>query len=87
MNETRDWKSHECRTLRPRGLRDEALHVLERTYSDIYRRGSGPAVIIIHEVPGITPDVAAFARRVADCGMTVVLPDLLGTPGRPMTVP
>jgi dienelactone hydrolase len=54
---------------------------------DVYRRGSGPAVIIIHEVPGITPDVAAFARRVAECGMTVVLPDLLGTPGRPMTVP
>jgi dienelactone hydrolase len=53
---------------------------------DVYRRDSGPAVII-HEVPGITPDVAAFARRVADHGMTVVLPDLLGTPGRPMTVP
>jgi dienelactone hydrolase len=54
---------------------------------DVFRRGTGPAVIIIHEVPGITPDVAAFARRVADHGMTVVLPDLLGTPGRPMTVP
>ena len=54
---------------------------------DVYRRGGGPAVIIIHEVPGITPDVAAFARRVADRGMTVVLPDLLGTPGRPMTIP
>ena len=54
---------------------------------DVYRRGSGPAVIIIHEVPGIPPDVAAFARRVAEAGMTVVLPDLLGTPGRPMTVP
>ena len=54
---------------------------------DVYRRGSGPAVIIIHEIPGITPDVATFARRVADRGMTVILPDLLGTPGRPMTVP
>jgi dienelactone hydrolase len=54
---------------------------------DVYRRGSGPAVIIIHEIPGITPRVAAFAHRVADHGMTVVLPDLLGTPGRPMTVP
>jgi dienelactone hydrolase len=54
---------------------------------DVYRRGQGPAVIIIHEVPGITPDVATFARRVADHGMTVVLPDLLGTPGKPMTIP
>jgi hypothetical protein len=54
---------------------------------DVYRTGEGPAVIIIHEVPGITPDVAAFARRVADSGMTAVLPNLLGTPGRPMTIP
>jgi dienelactone hydrolase len=54
---------------------------------DVYRMGTGPAVIIIHEIPGITPHVAAFARRVADCGMTAVLPNLLGTAGRPMTVP
>jgi hypothetical protein len=48
---------------------------------------ASPPVIIIHEIPGITPGVAAFARRVADHGLTVVLPDLLGTPGRPMTIP
>ena len=54
---------------------------------DVYRTGSGPAVIIIHEIPGITPLVAAFARKVADSGMTAVLPSLLGTAGRPMTVP
>ena len=53
----------------------------------IYRMGSGPAVIIIHEVPGITPLVAAFARRVAGRGMTAVLPNLFGTAGRPMTIP
>jgi dienelactone hydrolase len=54
---------------------------------DVYRTGSGPAVIIIHEIPGITPLVAAFARKVADRGMTAVLPSLLGTAGRPMTIP
>jgi dienelactone hydrolase len=54
---------------------------------NIYRTGFGPAVIVIHEVPGITPLVAAFARRVAERGMTAVLPDLLGTPGRPATIP
>jgi dienelactone hydrolase len=54
---------------------------------NVYRMGVGPAVIIVHEVPGITPLVAAFARRVADAGMTAVLPDLLGTPGRPVTIP
>jgi dienelactone hydrolase len=54
---------------------------------DVYRTGEGPAVIVIHEVPGITPGVATFARRVAERGMTAVLPDLLGTPGKPMTIP
>jgi dienelactone hydrolase len=54
---------------------------------DVYRTGKGPAVIIIHEIPGITPLVAAFARKVADRGMTAVLPSLLGTAGRPMTIP
>jgi dienelactone hydrolase len=54
----------------------------ERT---VFRRGSGPAVIVITEVPGITPSVAAFGRRVADAGFTAVLPSLFGEPGRPMT--
>lgn len=49
---------------------------------DIYRRGEGPAVIVISEVPGITPKVADFARRVADRGLTAVMPHLFGTPGR-----
>lgn len=53
----------------------------------VYRMGSGPAVIIIHEVPGITPLVAAFGRKVAERGMTAVLPSLFGTPGRPVTIP
>lgn len=54
---------------------------------DVYRFGSGPAVIIIHEIPGITPLVAAFARKVSGRGMTAVLPNLFGTAGRPMSVP
>jgi dienelactone hydrolase len=49
----------------------------------IYRRGQGPGVVIIHEVPGITPEVAAFAGRVAEAGFTAVLPHLFGTPGKP----
>jgi dienelactone hydrolase len=54
---------------------------------DVYRTGTGPAVIVIHEVPGITPLVAAFGRKIAARGMTAVLPDLLGTPGKPVTIP
>lgn len=52
---------------------------------DTYRRGSGPGVIVVHEIPGITPKVAAFADEVVDRGFTVVMPDLVGTPGRPRT--
>jgi dienelactone hydrolase len=49
----------------------------------VYRRGSGPAVIVIHEVPGVTDKVAAFGTRVADSGFSAVLPSLFGDPGRP----
>ncbi|CRK56056.1 dienelactone hydrolase family protein [Alloactinosynnema sp. L-07] len=48
----------------------------------VLRRGSGPAVIVMAEMPGITPKVLEFAERVADVGCTVVLPVLFGTPGR-----
>ncbi len=48
----------------------------------VYRKGSGPAVIIIHEMPGLHPDVIRFADRVAAAGMTVFLPSLFGEPGR-----
>jgi dienelactone hydrolase len=49
---------------------------------DIYRVGSGPAVIVISEVPGITARVAAFAEQVAAIGCTAVMPSLFGTPGK-----
>jgi dienelactone hydrolase len=39
-------------------------------------------VIVIHEMPGLTPRVADFGRRVAESGLTAVLPSLFGTPGR-----
>jgi dienelactone hydrolase len=51
----------------------------ERT---VFRRGTGPAVIVIAELPGITPRVAGFARRVASIGCTAVMPHLFGTPGK-----
>jgi dienelactone hydrolase len=49
-----------------------------------YRRGTGPGVVVVHEIPGITPLVEAFANEVVDAGFTVVLPHLFGTPGEPM---
>ncbi|MGO9854861.1 MAG: dienelactone hydrolase family protein [Acidimicrobiales bacterium] len=49
---------------------------------DVYRTGSGPAVVVISEIPGITPRVADFGRRVAAAGCSAVLPSLFGEPGR-----
>ncbi len=53
---------------------------------DVYTRGRGPGVVVMHEVPGITPPVAAFATRVADAGFRVYAPHLFGTPGKPETL-
>ena len=53
----------------------------------VYRRGSGPGVVIMHEIPGITPEVAGFARRVADEGFAVYLPHMFGVPNKPLSVP
>lgn len=49
----------------------------------VYRAGSGPAVIVMSEIPGITPQVAAFAQRVVGAGYTVFMPLLFGEPMRP----
>jgi len=52
-----------------------------------FRRGSGPGVVVVHEVPGITPAVVRFADDVVAAGFTVVMPSLVGTPGRAMSTP
>jgi dienelactone hydrolase len=49
----------------------------------IYRRGEGPPVVIMHEIPGIIPEVRRFAERVAAAGFSVAMPHLFGTPGKP----
>ena len=57
----------------------------DKVEREVFRAGSGPAVIIMTEVPGITPQVARFARWVADAGFSVFMPQLIGTPMRPLT--
>jgi dienelactone hydrolase len=49
----------------------------------VWRGGSGPAVIVIHEIPGLHPGVMDFGRRLVAAGYTIWLPSLFGTPGRP----
>ncbi|MFN2377416.1 MAG: dienelactone hydrolase family protein [Candidatus Binatia bacterium] len=48
----------------------------------VYVRGQGPAVIVIHEIPGITPKVVRFADWVVDAGFRVWMPLLVGEAGR-----
>ncbi len=47
----------------------------------VYTTGSGPGVIVMTEMPGISPHVARFARWVSDAGFTVYLPSLFGRDG------
>lgn len=44
----------------------------------VYRHGSGPPVVLIHELNGLTPPVLAYAERLAAEGFTVWLPVLFG---------
>lgn len=47
----------------------------------VYVAGEGPAVIVMAEMPGISPDVARFARWVRSAGFAVYLPSLFGRDG------
>jgi dienelactone hydrolase len=53
---------------------------------DVYRKGTGPAVLVFAEMPGITPKVIDFADRVVAIGCTAVLPHLFGVPGAEMSI-
>ena len=48
----------------------------------VHVAGAGPAVIVLSEMPGISPDVARFARWVRAAGFTVMMPSLFGRDGR-----
>ena len=47
----------------------------------VYIAGSGSAVIVMTEMPGISPHVARFSRWVRDAGFTVYMPSLFGRDG------
>ncbi|OBH06377.1 dienelactone hydrolase family protein [Mycobacterium sp. E1747] len=53
---------------------------------DVYRKGSGPGVVLIPEIPGIHPGVLALGNHLVDNGFTVAMPSLFGEPGKPKTV-
>jgi len=47
----------------------------------VHVAGSGPGVIVMAEMPGISPHVARFARWVRDAGFTAYMPSLFGRDG------
>jgi dienelactone hydrolase len=49
---------------------------------DCFEKGAGPGVVLIPEIPGITPDVLGLAEHLVAAGFTVLIPSLFGTPGR-----
>jgi dienelactone hydrolase len=57
-----------------------AIH-LNGTTKSVHVAGSGPAVIVLAEMPGITPHLARFARWVRDAGFTIYMPSLFGQDG------
>ncbi|WJV50968.1 dienelactone hydrolase family protein [Streptomyces flavofungini] len=71
-----------------RGQRDDLLGDFSRRTVDVdgvsktvYVCGSGPAVVLMPEMPGISPDLARFARWVRDAGFSVYMPSLFGIDG------
>lgn len=54
---------------------------LESASKRVHVAGSGPAVIVMTEMPGISPHVARFSRWVRDAGFTVYMPSLFGRDG------
>ncbi|MGV8995818.1 MAG: dienelactone hydrolase family protein [Parvibaculaceae bacterium] len=55
--------------------------VLNNVAKVVYVAGNGPAVIVMTEMPGISPHVARFSRWVRDAGFTVYMPSLFGRDG------
>ena len=61
---------------------DQSPFTHEGVTHPTWRKGTGPVVIVVHEIPGVTPKVIEFAERVVNEGFTVVMPLLVGEVGR-----
>jgi dienelactone hydrolase len=73
---------------RPKSGEDDPLEdfdhravTLDSVAKVVHVAGSGPAVIVMTEMPGISPHVARFSRWVRDAGFTVYMPSLFGRDG------
>jgi dienelactone hydrolase len=55
------------------------------TTHDLHTRGSGPGVVLLPEIPGMTPEVMGLADHLVGAGFTVTVVSLFGDPGRPLS--
>jgi dienelactone hydrolase len=60
---------------------DRRAVTLDGVSKVVHVAGTGPAVIVMTEMPGISPHVARFSRWVRDAGFTVYMPSLFGRDG------
>ncbi len=60
---------------------DPRVVTLDGVTKVVHVAGTGPAVIVMTEMPGISPHVARFSRWVRDAGFTVYMPSLFGRDG------
>jgi dienelactone hydrolase len=65
---------------------DHRTVTLDGATKVVHVAGEGPAVIVMAEMPGISPHVARFSRWVRDAGFTVYMPSLFGRDGALPTV-
>jgi len=49
----------------------------------VYVRGSGPGVLLMHELPGMVPQCVELATLIANRGFTVFMPLMFGEPAAP----
>lgn len=54
----------------------------EQITHNLYTRGKGPGIVLIHELPGLTKECIALANRLVDAGYRVYMPLLFGKPGK-----
>lgn len=52
----------------------------------VYRKGEGPGVVLVPEIPGIHPGVLALGNHLVENGFTVAIPSLFGEPGRAVSL-
>jgi dienelactone hydrolase len=60
---------------------ERRLVEVEGVEKTVHVAGSGPGVVVMPEMPGISPDVLRLARWIREAGFTVFVPSLFGRDG------